>query len=118
MRAHGVSNFPDPDSKGNILISPNARIDPGSPRYQAADRACAKLRLAAAGGGMTPAQQARAFSQLERLVQCLRTQGIPMPDPFKGPGGVGYALPHGIDPASARYEKAQNACKRFVPSGG
>lgn len=41
MRAHGLLSFPDPTSNG-IRIGPNSGIDPRSPRYQAAQKACAK----------------------------------------------------------------------------
>jgi hypothetical protein len=38
MRAHGVPNFPDPGPNG-LRIGPN--IDPRSPQFQAAQKACA-----------------------------------------------------------------------------
>jgi hypothetical protein len=38
MRAHGVQNFPDPGPHG-LNIGPN--IDPRSPQFQAAQKACA-----------------------------------------------------------------------------
>jgi len=41
MRAHGVPRFPDPTSNG-IRISPSSGIDPNSPQFQAAQKACAK----------------------------------------------------------------------------
>jgi len=41
MRAHGEPKFPDPTSNG-IRISPGSGIDPNSPQFQAAQRACAK----------------------------------------------------------------------------
>jgi hypothetical protein len=39
MRAHGVSNFPDPTAKGLSLSG----VDPNTPRFQAAQRACRLL---------------------------------------------------------------------------
>jgi hypothetical protein len=39
MRAHGVPNFPDPGPHG-LKIGPN--IDPRSPQFQAAQKACAQ----------------------------------------------------------------------------
>ena len=41
VRAHGVPNFPDPDSSGRI---PDHGFDQGSPKFQAANNACAKYR--------------------------------------------------------------------------
>ena len=44
VRAHGVPNFPDPDSSGRIPDPATSGIDQGSPKFQAANQACAKYR--------------------------------------------------------------------------
>jgi hypothetical protein len=44
VRAHGVSNFPDPDSTGRIPDPASVGIDQGSPAFQAANQACGKDR--------------------------------------------------------------------------
>ena len=41
MRAHGVAKFPDPGANGSLLISSSSGIDPQSPEFQAAQKACA-----------------------------------------------------------------------------
>lgn len=43
MRRHGV-NLPDPDSSGRIPDPGSVGIDQGSPRFQAANQACARVR--------------------------------------------------------------------------
>jgi len=48
MRSHGVPAFPDPTSSGNgvglqIQGGPNNGLDPGSPIFQRASRACSSL---------------------------------------------------------------------------
>jgi hypothetical protein len=43
MRAHGVPNFPDPDTYGGYVIGRQSGIDPDSPTYQAAYQACQGL---------------------------------------------------------------------------
>ena len=44
MRAHGVSNMPDPDDHGRLAIGPGTDIDVNGTRFQAAYRVCkAKL---------------------------------------------------------------------------
>jgi hypothetical protein len=47
MRRNGVPNFPDPRSGSGgamvIRIAPNSGIDPKSPQFQKAQRACQKL---------------------------------------------------------------------------
>ncbi len=40
IRAHGVSNMPDPDSRGHLDIGPGTDVDIDSPQFQAAYQAC------------------------------------------------------------------------------
>ena len=60
MRAHGVPSFPDPDFRNGgkiaIRIGPGSGIDPRSPQFQAAQKACVGLLPGKAGpGGATKA---------------------------------------------------------------
>jgi hypothetical protein len=43
MRANGVPKFPDPDADGGLTITRNGGLDPNSPQFKAADKACMKL---------------------------------------------------------------------------
>jgi hypothetical protein len=47
MRAHGITNFPDPTSKG---LSLGNGVDPSSPQFKAAGQACQSLLPNSAGG--------------------------------------------------------------------
>jgi hypothetical protein len=41
MRAHGLKDFPDPTGNGiQIRVQPGSDLDPNSPRFQAAQKAC------------------------------------------------------------------------------
>ena len=42
MRAHGITDFPDPNSSGQtqIKISPGSELNPNNPQFQAAQKAC------------------------------------------------------------------------------
>jgi hypothetical protein len=42
MRAHGITDFPDPNSSGQlqIKISPGSDLNPDNPQFQAAQKAC------------------------------------------------------------------------------
>jgi hypothetical protein len=42
MRAHGITDFPDPNSNGQmqIKISPGSQLNPDNPQFQAAQKAC------------------------------------------------------------------------------
>ena len=44
VRSHGVPNFPDPDSTGRIPDPATVGINQGSPKFEAANRACGKYR--------------------------------------------------------------------------
>jgi hypothetical protein len=63
MRSHGVPNFPDPKASGGgmeLAIPKSAGIDPNSPQFKAAQKACQKLLpgqgrgLESRGGGAAP----------------------------------------------------------------
>jgi hypothetical protein len=45
VRAHGVSNMPDPDSRGHLDIGPGTGVFVNSPKFEAAYHAC-KSKLA------------------------------------------------------------------------
>lgn len=44
VRAHGVRGFPDPDRTGRIPDPASVGVDQGSPRFEAANQACARYR--------------------------------------------------------------------------
>jgi hypothetical protein len=44
VRRHGVPSFPDPDSTGRIPDPASVGIDQGSPKFEAANRACGRYR--------------------------------------------------------------------------
>jgi hypothetical protein len=44
VRNHGVPSFPDPDATGRIPDPATVGIDQGSPKFEAANTACAKYR--------------------------------------------------------------------------
>jgi hypothetical protein len=55
MRTNGVPDFPDPDANGAIQIKPGAGgqlgLDPSDPKFQAAQKACARYQPAGPGAG-------------------------------------------------------------------
>lgn len=50
MRAHGVTNFPDPSTNGAIVMNPSSGINLNSPTVQAANEACKSYAPGAAAG--------------------------------------------------------------------
>ncbi|HEX4109329.1 MAG TPA: hypothetical protein VHX88_14425 [Solirubrobacteraceae bacterium] len=54
MRAHGEPDFPGPIADGQVMLAePKGTLDPGSPIFQAAQKACASVAPGAAGGSVS-----------------------------------------------------------------
>jgi hypothetical protein len=115
VRAHGVSNFPDPDHHGTIELGPG--IDPHSPAFRSALSACRRLLPAGFGQPPTATQLARVQQQLLALTACMRAHGI---GDFPEPSGA--ALPPiqpagDLDPNNPRFRAAYKACGTRLPAG-
>lgn len=118
MRAHGIPDFPDPDSNGQYPLRGGGDLNPNSPQFQAAQRACQSTSGGGPGGSGASRAQSLQFSQ------CMRAHGITdFPDP--GPDGS-LTLPKGgagsdLDPNNAQFKAASQACQHYLtasPSGG
>ena len=126
MRAHGVSDFPDPNANGQIQLEagPGSDLTPDSPVFNKALAACKSLESAMAG---SPSEQRKNYAQALKFAKCMRAHGMTdMPDPRppgSGPqsasrkasptGGSGQ----GPDPSSPVFKKAQQACQSLLPAG-
>jgi len=119
MRSHGVGNFPDPTSDGQINVKfalggkdgapASSGIDRMSPQYISADQTCRRLLP---GGVPTPAQTQRALAKELKFAQCMRSHGVTnFPDPNNA--GVVHLLD--VDQNSPQYKSAQKACVALVP---
>jgi hypothetical protein len=114
MRANGVPKFPDPDSDGRIRF--RDPVDPESPQFEAARRACRKLEPEESAP--SPAEEARERAQLLKFSACMRAQGLtkfPDPDPS---GFLSIGKNSGFAPDSRRFKAAENACRNFLPGEG
>jgi hypothetical protein len=121
MRSHGEPNFPDPEiSNGGtsirIRVTPASGIDPGSPAFQDAQRACRAFapvephRSTSEGPHLSVRQQA----QVLKVAACMRTHGEPdLPDPTFTGGGV--HLPPSVNAHSATFKAAEQACRSLIP---
>jgi hypothetical protein len=120
MRAHGVPNFPDPNAQGQISVQggPGSGIDPGSPAFQNAQKACQSKQPKP-----TAAQQAQAYRNALRISKCMRAHGIKdFPDPsnpatsggrvsLKITGSPGSDL----NPNNPLFQRAQAKCMPGAP---
>lgn len=117
IRSHGVPDFPEP-SEGKLLIKGNSKngLNPGSPQFRSAMKACRSL---APAPKISPQQTAAMQAQALKFSACMRSHGVPnFPDPkFEG-GGVRMSLhagPGAINPQSPQFQAAQKACQGDLP---
>ena len=122
MRTHGVANFPDPNGQGQVQFS---GVNPTSPSFEAAQRACAKY---SPGGGKPPsaAQQQQAVANALKFSECMRSHGItdfPDPQVSSSGGHVGIRISIKVGPGSnlnpnnPQFQAAQKACQSLRPGG-
>ncbi len=116
MRGHGEPGFPDPDSKGNILINGQQDHLAGGSIMAAANKACQHLMPKISP--MTGAQQRQVTAQALKFVACMRAHGLPtMQDPVVNADGVEFRIPQGAGPNSPVMQAAQRACQNLMPGG-
>jgi hypothetical protein len=131
MRAHGVTNFPDPGGGGGGRIELNLAgtgINVASPAFRAAQLACVHLLP---GGGPNGHRLSR--QQIAAMVatsECMRRHGVTgFPDPYavsgnglpnlnpadyssiRVGGGEVLAIPNSINENSPVFLQAAKACK-------
>jgi hypothetical protein len=112
VREHGVTNYPDPDSSGHLPAS-GKQIARSSPRYPAAENACAHLL---SSGAMTQGDQQKIAFAL-KVAQCVRRHGFPTyPDPVisgrRSQGSGTRFEGTGIDTKSPRFQTAEIDCEK------
>jgi hypothetical protein len=115
MRSNGVANYPDPNSKGQILMQPNNGIDYNSPQLAQAAKACRKL---APKITITAQQRQQVLSQGLKYAACMRAHGITnFPDPSTAGGGLFVGIPK-ADANLPQLPAAEQACRSLSPGGG
>lgn len=126
MRAHGVSNFPDP-SGGGIEITPSLAQ---SPAFQTAQKACQRYLP---NKGQPPATAPGERAAAVAFAKCMRTHGEPdFPDPLLTPPsgtpgpeeaiislrGMTFELGAGLSPRSPAFRQAASDCGLKLPAFG
>jgi hypothetical protein len=108
MRSHGVTNYPEPDSQGNLQVEKSQQLpDVNSPQFEAAAKTCVSLRAATT---VSPSQQAKQVAQAVKYAQCMRSAGITnFPDPNTA-GGFDIG---GIDQNSPQFLAANTSCAQY-----
>jgi len=114
MRAHGVSNFPDPHVKttaNGVAISMMApKSTAAAPAFKAAQKACQGILPGPTNS--SPAEQEAHRQVLLAFAHCLRSHGLSgFPDPNHD-GDISQQMisAAGFDPRSVRFQRAGAAC--------
>lgn len=117
MRAHGA----DVSVGSNGQLSSNGGGSGGGGSSQAFQTAQADCRHLLPNGGQPPqAQQQNNLKLALKYTQCMRSHGVPnFPDPTSKNGLYGFRITpgSGINPKSATYQKANQACQSITGSG-
>src|ERR1700728_3119617 len=81
MRAHGLTNFPDPSTQGGgIQLSGSGGLNPSAPGFQSSQHACQHLLPGGGPGSRKPTEQDKQSTLA--LAQCMRAHGLTnFPDP-------------------------------------
>ena len=114
IRAHGIPNYPDPNSQGQFVI-PNGSSPPkvSSAVLNAATKACQKLLPPALAQGPPHGSQGSNTSNQLKFAKCMRSHGaLNYPDP--NPDGS-FTLPKGANPQSPQWQAAEKDCQNLMP---
>ena len=106
MRSHGVSNFPDPRSNGQLTIT-GTGINIHSPAFQSASTTCQSLTP---GGARSPSGQKSNLSLAQELAlaKCMRAHGVSnLPDP----NASGAIPPLSLSLTSPQVQHAFQTCQ-------
>ena len=116
VRSHGVPDFPDPGSNGQIPNDAKSALrEVGNSLARAATYACRNLNPA---GQESPALTAQEQQDYLRAAACMRSHGLAsFPDPTFPGGRMNISIPSSIDTKSRQFTQAQQTCAKFVPAG-
>ena len=116
MRKNGV-DMPDPQFSAGRVTQRMNKANPD--KMRTAEAACAKIRDKIKAPEMSAADKEEFKKAALANARCMREHGIDMPDPtFDANGGARMRLGGGINPESAKFKAAQEACRDTMPGGG
>ena len=110
MRAHGVRNFPDPDSSGGVPKVDPQQLGVTTSQFQAAQSACAHLLQP------NQAQVQEILNGMRDFAGCMRSHGVASwPDPtLTSDGQPAFDLHGQIDPNTPRIDHTSTECAHLL----
>ena len=119
MRSHGVPEYPEPDSSGQLQkIGSGQQVGVSDAQLTTAGNACQSLWPYQA---LTPAQQQQELTDDLKFAQCMRSHGLPnFPDPTIAEGRAEFLLnpsQDGFDPHSPQVLTKAHQCESVLPAG-
>jgi len=117
VRAHGVPDFPDPGSSGQLSKQAvvTALRAVSDSRAEAATGACARLNPAGPENPILTAQEQQDYL---RAAACMRSHGIAgFPDPTFPDERLNLQIPSSIDTTTAQFTQAAQTCTKLIPAG-
>ena len=119
MRSHGVPEYPDPDSSGQLQkIGSGQQVGVSDAQFNTATNACQSLWPYQ---GLTAAQQQQELADMVKFAQCMRSHGVPtLPDPVATDGQVKFVISvskTGINPESPQIQAKLQQCLHVLPAG-
>jgi len=106
MRAHGILDFPDPNSRG-VFPPDEVQSLKSSPQAKAAYAHC-RGDLPSGSG---PLPNATARADVVKFAECMRAHGVP---DFPDPGSATTTSSGGLDPNSPQFKRAAADCKSLL----
>jgi hypothetical protein len=116
MRSHGIP-MADPKPDGGITLS----IRSGGPTETAVMKAQAACQHFLKGAMQPPsaAERQKMTEATLKWAQCMRSNGVSVPDPTSGPGGAIKIGPgQGPGPNDAAFQRADTKCRHLLPGRG
>jgi hypothetical protein len=112
MRERGVDVADPEETDGSVsFVLTQQNVD--DPDFTDAQEACSHLLPRDFWGpDLSPEEEAAELDRATRYAQCMREQGIDLPDPE--PGGPYIGLAPGVDPDSPEFMAADRECGRFL----
>jgi hypothetical protein len=118
MRAHGLSDWPDPTSSGTFDKSALRGLAYSESRVRALESGACNIPLPSGGQSqgqtITPADQ----SDYREAAACMRSHGFAtFPDPTFQSNGVTTDIPASINQDSSQFKSAAATCTKLIPPG-